>query len=89
MAKNTNRRSTSFTREEVELACDLFRRLWLGEDPESLIHRKGYRDLASRFLRMREALRNNVAIREVSGFGGPAGTGKESCAGGHSRAVAV
>ena len=89
MAKNTNRRSTSFTREEVELACDLFRRLWLGEDPSSLIHRKGYRDLASRFLRMREALRNNVAIREVQGFGNPTVTGKESGSGGHSRAVAL
>ena len=89
MAKNTNRRSTSFTREEVELACDLFRRLWLGEDPGNLIHRKGYRDLTSRFLRMREALRNNVAIREVSGFGNPTGSGKDSSAGGHNRAVAV
>ncbi len=86
MAKNTNRRSTSFTREEVELACDLFRRLRLGEAPGGLIHEKGYRDLTSRFLRMREALRNNVAIRDVAGF---SSTGKESGTGGSARAVAL
>ena len=71
MAKNQKRRSTSFTRDEVELACELFDRLRMGGEIASFVQRKGYRELASRFLRMREALRNNVAIRDVTTTGVP------------------
>ena len=71
MAKNQKRRSASFTRDEVDLACELFERLRQGDEAASFVHRKGYRDLASRFLRMREALRNNVAIRDVTTTGVP------------------
>ncbi len=63
--KNPKRRSTSFTQDEVEIACDLFMGLLAGRDVSVLIHRKEYRGLTSRFLRMREALRNNKAVRDV------------------------
>jgi len=71
VAKNQKRRSTSFTRDEVDLACELFEQLRQGDNVAGFVHRKGYRDLASRFLRMREALRNNVAIRDVTTTGVP------------------
>ena len=79
MRKNPNRRSTSFTQDEVELACDLFMGMLAGRDVSILVHRKEYRGLLARFLRMREALRSNVAVRDVNGSGG----------GGSTRQVAV
>ncbi len=66
MRKNSKRRSTSFTQDEVELACDLFMGLLAGRDMRVLIHRQEFRGLTSRFLRMREALRSNVNVRDVN-----------------------
>jgi hypothetical protein len=83
MRKNSNRRSTSFTQDEVELACDLFMGLLAGRDMRVLIHRKEFRGLTSRFLRMREALRSNVNVRDVNG------ESERSSSAGRSRAAAV
>ena len=84
MLKIPIRRSTSFTQDEVELACDLFMGLLAGRDMRVLIHRKEFRGLTSRFLRMREALRNQVNVRDVNGE-----QEKNSSAGGRSRAAAI
>ena len=82
--KNPNRRSTSFTQDEIEIACDLFMGLLAGRDVSVLIHRKEYRGLTSRFLRMREALRNEVAKGDLD-----AADGKNGAASSSSRAAAL
>lgn len=74
MRKNPNRRSTSFTQDEVELACDLLMGLLAGRDMRVLVHRKEFRAVTSRFLRMRDALRNQVDVRQVNGEAKPAAT---------------
>ena len=84
MRKNPKRRSTSFTQDEVELACDLFMGLLAGRDMRVLVHRKEFRGLSGRFLKMREALRNQVNVRDINGEQQKSGSG-----GGRSRAIAV
>jgi hypothetical protein len=63
--KNPNRRSTSFTHDEIELACKVLMGLLDGRDVSVLINRQEYRALTSRFLRMREAVRNKVTVRDL------------------------
>jgi len=56
MANKVKRRSTSFSREEIELACAVTSGLLSGKDLTVLASRKECAQLASKFGRMRSAL---------------------------------
>ena len=65
MRKNANRKSCSFTLGEIQLACELLSGLRMGEDVRSMVELKEYREISSRFLRMRTAVREQMAQQAV------------------------
>ena len=88
MQRNPKRRSTSFTKAEIELAHELFQALLVGQDVSRFVQRPEYRGVTSRFLRMREAVRNDIDVRDVARPGN--GSARRSAGtGGTAKAAAV
>lgn len=71
----TNRRSRSFTRSEIDLACQLFSGLLAGRDPRGLASHTAFLRLAQRFFQMQaDILADEQAqARYKSGAGNPWG----------------
>lgn len=59
--KKEIRKSNSFTRDEIQIACDIFMGLLAKKDVSILVAREEFRSLTARFLRMRDALRADDA----------------------------
>lgn len=61
--KKDLRRSNSFTRDEIQIACDIFLGLLSRKDVSILVNRKEFNSLTARFLKMRESIRDDEVAR--------------------------
>lgn len=69
------RRSNSFTRDEIQIACDIFLGLLSRKDVTILVNRKEFNSLVARFIRMRDSIRAEEQKRpeKVLAYGSQAG----------------
>ncbi|MBM4320849.1 MAG: hypothetical protein FJ125_13070 [Deltaproteobacteria bacterium] len=69
--KKDLRRSNSFTKDEVQIACDIFLGLLSRKDVSILVNRKEFNSLTARFLKMRESIRDDEVARRNDNTGRP------------------
>ncbi len=63
--KKEIRRSNSFTKDEINIACDIFMALLQKKDVSILVKRKEFQTLHARFIRMRDSIRaDELAARK-------------------------
>ncbi len=55
--KKELRRSNSFTKDEVQIAVDIFLGLLARKDVSILVNRKEFNSLTARFLRMKDSMK--------------------------------
>ncbi|MDY0061432.1 MAG: hypothetical protein RBU45_16605 [Myxococcota bacterium] len=63
--KKDLRRSNSFTRDEIQIACDIFLGLLSRKDVSILVNRKEFNSLTARFLKMRASVREDEQVRRT------------------------